>query len=260
MALFRRNKVAATDPNVGTWGFWRWWQAEGAAQLADSLAGEDLAGVKQKITSRVAGIDPRLTWSVAPGVRAKHRLVVSGNGDPNVLLTARRWLRKAPEEDRVWEYRDQRPAMENVAGLTLSVDGLAIEPDEVTVAWAKRGYWVDVRVHHPLFGQQPDVIRIQHLHAGSRCRLGGAGRRPVDRPGRIATRRIGFEGARLRRATSRSRTEGRVHRPDRQTCLDEFQRVVQRPPGDCLSAGQARRRCSLHNLITICGSSSPLSI
>lgn len=159
MPLFRRTKVAAIDPNVGSWAFWRWWQAEGATQMAASLAGENGGGVQQQLTARVAEIDPRLTWSVAPGVRAKHRLVVSGNGDPNVLLTARRWLRKAAEEDRVWEYGDQRPAMENVAGLTLSVDGLAIEPDDVTVVWARRGYWVDVRMHHPLFAEQPEVIR-----------------------------------------------------------------------------------------------------
>jgi hypothetical protein len=159
MPLFRRNKVPAIDPNVGTWGFWRWWQAEGAAQLAESLAGENGGGVEQHLTSRVAGIDPRLSWSVSPGARAEHRLVVSGNGDPNVLLTARRWLRKAVEEDRVWEDGDQRPAMENVAGLTLSVDGLDIEPDDVTIAWARRGYWVDVRMHHPLFSEQPEMIR-----------------------------------------------------------------------------------------------------
>lgn len=161
MALFRRSKVPEIDPEIGTWGFWKWWKAEGAELLAASLAGGDGQGVEEKLTRRIAGIDPRLTWSVAPGSPATHRLIVSANGNSDLLLLARRWLRRAPEDTRTWEYADRRPAVAELTGLILDVDGLSVDIDEVTASWARRGDWLDVRLHHPAFAGQLDEINAR---------------------------------------------------------------------------------------------------
>ncbi len=161
MALFRRDKAPVIDPDVGMWGFWKWWQSEGAEQLAQSLAGGDGQGVEERMSRRVAGIDPRLTWSVSPGNPAKHRLIVSANGSTDLLLLARRWLRRAPEDSRTWEYADRRPAVAELTGLVLDVDGMAIDVDDVTASWARRGDWLDVRLHHPAFAGQLDEINAR---------------------------------------------------------------------------------------------------
>ncbi|MGL5823255.1 MAG: hypothetical protein ACRCYU_00095 [Nocardioides sp.] len=158
MNLFRRSTTPVLDANVGVWGFWRWWQADGAAQLAASLAGGAGQGVDERLTRRVAGIDPKLSWSVADGARARHRLVVSANGDPDLLLVARRWLRKAPEDTETWEYGDRRPPVAQLTGLVLDVDGLSITLDEATVQWSRRRDWLDVRLRHPSFDRQSDEL------------------------------------------------------------------------------------------------------
>lgn len=165
MALFRRTKAPAIDPNVGTWGFWRWWGAEGADQLAAWVAGSPTPGegaaVTERLTRRVAGVDPRLTWSIAPGVNAQYRLIVSANGNPELLFIARRWLRRAPDASTLWEYGDQRPAVPQLVGHSIDVDGLEVSLDEITATWARRGDWLDVRLHHPLFADQLDEINTQ---------------------------------------------------------------------------------------------------
>jgi Family of unknown function (DUF695) len=161
MALLRRSRAPVIDPHVGTWAFWRWWQAEGAEQMAASLAGGDGAGVEERLTRRVAGIAPALSWSVADGVRARYRLVVSANGNPDLLFVARRWLRKAPEDSEHWEYGDRRPAVTELTGLVLDIDGIAVDIDDVTAAWARRGDWLDVRLHHPVFVDQLDEINAR---------------------------------------------------------------------------------------------------
>jgi hypothetical protein len=202
MALFRRSKAPEIDPELGTWGFWKWWQAEGAAQLAESLDGGDGEGVEERLTRRIAGIDPRLTWSVAPGASARHRLIVSANGNSDLLLLARRWLRRAPGDTRTWEYADRRPAVAELTGLILDVDGLAIDIDDVTASWRRRGDWLDIRLHHPAFADQLDEIntriatsvleavvgeRDAHLWIGrvTHPRDGGPGAAPV-----FAVRRV----------------------------------------------------------------------
>ena len=164
MALFRRAKAPAIDPNVGTWGFWRWWTAEGADQMAawlDSPGQEAGSAITERLTRRVAGVDPRLTWSLAPGVNAKHRLIVSANGNPELLFIARRWLRRAPDASRLWEYADQRPAVAQLVGHTIDVDGIEVSLDDITATWARRGDWLDVRLHHPLFAGHLDEINAR---------------------------------------------------------------------------------------------------
>ncbi len=163
MALFRRTKMPVVDPNVGTWGFWKWWNAEGADQLAEALdeEGADATSAKERLARRVAEIDPRLTWSIHPGTKANHRLVVSANGNPEMLFIARRWLRRAADPTTSWEYGDQRPAVRQLVGHSIDVDGIEVDLDECTVSWARRGDWLDVRLHHPVFAGQLDEINTR---------------------------------------------------------------------------------------------------
>lgn len=115
------------------------------------------------LSQAVAAIHPGLDWELGDGTEARHALVVSAAGDPDLRAIARRWRRSAPLPDEIWEYADTRQPVRDIAGVSLEVDGVHFGFDSATVAAtvdADRGC-VDVVVHHPEFATASQTVAEQ---------------------------------------------------------------------------------------------------
>ncbi|MGL5809304.1 MAG: DUF695 domain-containing protein [Nocardioides sp.] len=162
MVLFRRRaRSTAVDPSIGMWGFWKWWQASGRQEVAAEVSRSVTGTAHAELARRAARIDPLLRWGIVSGLSSRYRLVVSAGGSPERLFLARRWLRKAPASDPVWEYGDRLPAVTNLAGHTVTGDGFAIALDDVTVTTNRRRDWIDVHLHYPGMDSHPPELRAR---------------------------------------------------------------------------------------------------
>lgn len=166
MRLFGRAKgPAAPDPAAATRAieeFWDWWHRAGAAQCAAAIAEPEPERLVGDLSGRVSAVHPGLAWELAAGGTARHRLVVTAEGDPTLRAVARRWLRAAPPADATWEYADLRQPVASLGDVTVSVGGDSMTFSDVVVAARRTGHAFDVTVHHPLFAGLPEQDR-RHL-------------------------------------------------------------------------------------------------
>ncbi|MDQ1059972.1 hypothetical protein QFZ23_003873 [Arthrobacter globiformis] len=150
MELVRRSSAMETEA-VGA--FWRWWSAAGAGLITAAVMTGVYADLPEIIGAMVMAIHPELRWETGPGARSRHRLCVSGGGDPRLRSLAERWRRAAPPPTESWEFaaaREHQPGMltGTLEGLDQPVNlGLA----RVAVDWDERRALAELTVFHPAF-------------------------------------------------------------------------------------------------------------
>lgn len=132
--------------------FWTWWESA-AGRIDDAIGSGTVDGWSDRLTEQVHAIDEGLAWELAPGLGARHQLVVTAEGDPDMRATARRWLRGAPAADETWEYADARQRVDSLDDLALTMNGQEVSLSDVVVAATREGNHYDVVVHHRLFSE-----------------------------------------------------------------------------------------------------------
>jgi hypothetical protein len=127
----------------------------GAGLITAAVMGGVYGDVPEIIGAMVMAIHPGLRWETGPGVRSRHRLCVSGGGDPRLRVLAERWRRAAPQPTETWEFaaaRQPQPDLPDVEfeGAGQPVDlGLA----RIAVDWDDRRALAELTVFHPAFAR-----------------------------------------------------------------------------------------------------------
>lgn len=165
MGLFRRSPAqlrAREDAAVAD--FWSWWANGGhdqAAALFDSTerTPQDLDAFGKAVSRK---IDPLgLAFETGPGRVARHVLVLTAAGDPDLRDLAQRWLAAAPAPDDAFEYAAYRQAVPDPSGTTLRYGDTDVDLASMTVVPQVDGRVVHVSVGHPAFADAPDEVRGQ---------------------------------------------------------------------------------------------------
>lgn len=144
--------------------FWQWWIAGGKAEAAEIFSGggdqERLSALGEALGSRVKAIGD-LAVATGPGRSARHCLVVTAGGTPDLRDLAAAWLAAAPPADADFEYADHRQPHPDPASLRLRFDGGEIELASTSVVAVAEGPLVHVQVAHPMFEQLNENDRAQ---------------------------------------------------------------------------------------------------
>lgn len=133
--------------------FWAWWPTV-AAPLAEALSGEDETlppKLRRAVASRVAALHPELTWEFVDGALARHALVLSCEGAPELRSLTERWRRAGPGDGEEWEFHASRPPNPRALHGEVSVGGRSVRPAEArfsTEIDSVRAR-VHVEVYHP---------------------------------------------------------------------------------------------------------------
>ena len=130
--------------------FWTWWAAS-AKQIDASIGNGTVEGWSDRLTEHVHAVDEALVWELAPGLGARHQLVVTAEGNPEKRAIARRWLLGAPPATDTWEYADARQRVGSLDDLALSMNGEEVSLGDVVVGATREGNHYNVAVHHRLF-------------------------------------------------------------------------------------------------------------
>ena len=151
MELVRRSSSPAETEAVGA--FWRWWSVAGAGLITAAVMTGVYGDLPEMIGAMVMAIHPELRWETAPGARSRHRLCVSGGGDPRLRVLAERWRRAAPQPTESWEFAAAREPHADT--LTGTLEGLAQPVDlgkaRIAVDWDDRSALAEFTVFHPAF-------------------------------------------------------------------------------------------------------------
>ncbi len=132
--------------------FWAWWgQANG--RIAAAIDEGKAAEIATEISARVDDVDPSLAWELGPGVRSKHHLCVSSEGNATLRVLTERWLTRAPEPDDLWEYYPARQAVGSPEHLTIVLAGTEVPFSDFRIALEvdEDRERVDVGVWHPMW-------------------------------------------------------------------------------------------------------------
>ena len=164
--LPRRSGPREAVGGTGVAAFWAWWRAA-AVRIEAVVAGGgwgDLTGeLREEISARVDAIAAGLEWEIGPGRRARHCLVVSAAGRPELRAAAQRWWRAAPPSGKRWEFYPARQPDPGFTAHRLHVDGHELGLADLRFAVADApGRQLDVTVRHPGFAR---------LDAGDRDRF-----------------------------------------------------------------------------------------
>lgn len=167
MGLLRREapEQGAEGEATAIAEFWSWWAAEGhdrAAAVfdggADRRASTDLARDIGRHVDAIGG----LAFETGAGRKARHVLVVTAAGNPDLRDRAARWLAAAPPPDDAFEYADTRQPVRNPAGLAIGLEGgRSIDVASTAVAIEEAPGKVHVSLWHEGFADLPDAARGQ---------------------------------------------------------------------------------------------------
>ncbi|MGH3544874.1 MAG: hypothetical protein ACRDPW_02950 [Mycobacteriales bacterium] len=173
---WRRDRAAAIEE------FWSWWPGV-AATVADNLekAGSEqpdasfygdvtkrdrraLSGrMVRALTDKVSAIHPELTWELLDGILARHALVLTSEGSPELRPLTERWRRAGPGDDEFWEYYPARPPNPGALRRPITWHGVDILPQQ-----ARFGSEVDhdrgrmhIVVSHPQLPYLDDAQRLR---------------------------------------------------------------------------------------------------
>ena len=139
--------------------FWAWW-SEHADELAEAIdSGRGVSDEQaEELRVEVEAIDERLDWELAPGTDARHALIVTSGGNPDIRAVAERWRLSAPATDEAWEYHATRQPSYDDLSTTLGLDGHRVDLTllEATVEIDDDRAEADVVVHHPAFADLPE--------------------------------------------------------------------------------------------------------
>lgn len=158
MALFAHAK-----PRHPISDFWSWWSKSGAESAELAIRRGTVPAWARVIEPRVAAIHPDLVWETSPGTSSQHRLTISANGVAALRPLAERWLRAAPAEGVMWEFRASREgSVEGASGHRLDIAGRQLQLDQARFEADsdEQAIRVHVTVFHPEFAAMPDDARI----------------------------------------------------------------------------------------------------
>lgn len=145
-------------------GFWAWWATEGKAEASELFAGrgdpERFEAFSGAIGARVQAMGD-LAVATGPGHDAKHCLVLTAGGNPDLRDLAAAWLAAAPPTDEEFEYADHRQAHPEPASLTLRFEGGELDLASTTVVAIAEGGKVHVQLAHPQFAELDEDDRGQ---------------------------------------------------------------------------------------------------
>ncbi|WP_204041593.1 DUF695 domain-containing protein [Acrocarpospora phusangensis] len=161
MRLFGR-KSEPVEPGALIADFWTWWHE--ARPRVDALVDAGDAGeLAELVGPAVNALDESLIWEVAPGLAAKHALVVSAAGNPELRSFAHRWALAAPEADGRWEFHPSRQANPQAHDLTVDVGGHQFGMDRFVlgVRVPPGTPRVNVSAYHPIFQDIDDETRME---------------------------------------------------------------------------------------------------
>jgi hypothetical protein len=166
--LGRRDKpVPVALPSDPIDAFWAWWQ-EASVELAAACGRGGGLSEEQvdAISERVRAIDAGLAWETGPGTNnSEHHFALSAEGDAALRVLTQRWLSRAPQPSKSWQYYPARQGSGPDARLSLNISGrefvfadfkLATEVDDDRAV-------VNVVVYHPLFAAMSEDERLQPL-------------------------------------------------------------------------------------------------
>lgn len=166
MGFFRRR---AADPatvrlrqDEAIAAFWAWWLAGAREEVAAVFdARQDPSDVARALAPRVDAIHADLAFETGAGTGARHLLVVTAAGDPELRDVADRWLAAAPPADAAFEYDAWRRPVADPAGLSIDLGSGALTLDEMVAAVQREGARTHVEAYHPRFAELPDEARGQ---------------------------------------------------------------------------------------------------
>jgi hypothetical protein len=146
-------------PGAAPEAFWTWW-ASARDGITAAIEDGSVPSHADEISAHVRRLDPHLAWELAPGRIARHALVVTPEGNPEIRPKALAWLAAAPPADPVWEYHAARQA-----GLlhTLAIGGASVDLEDVRAiaGWDATRERLDVRLWHPAFTAVPEAVGRQ---------------------------------------------------------------------------------------------------
>lgn len=152
------------DATAAINAFWDWWAAGGKAEASELFAGRgDQARFEafgEEIGARVQAIGD-LAVATGPGRTARHLLVLTAGGAPELRGLAAEWLAAAPPADAEFEYADHRQPHPEPQSLALRFDGGEIGLAETTVVAIEDGGKVHVQLVNPAFAELGDEDRSQ---------------------------------------------------------------------------------------------------
>jgi len=158
--MFGRRKQQAGNPRKAIAEFWIWWR-DAQQPIADAIGRGNVSDLAGDISQRVHAIDPDLEWELTPGHKSKHGFVLTPAGSAKLRATVARWLAEAPAPTETWQFYGSRQPDASVLTATLQING-----HEVDLARLRFGAridedhaFVEVRVHHPVFGKLDDETR-----------------------------------------------------------------------------------------------------
>jgi hypothetical protein len=160
--IFGRSKRNAGDGGAIV-DFWAWWPTV-CAEAEAAIAGGGWEELTPQFARRVEAIHPGLEWEFTRGTTAKHALVVSAGGVPELRPIAARWGALAPAADATWEYHTARQpdptVLEHMIGLG---DGVELDLAQLRIAFTRAGDSpeLDVIVFHPGFRMLGDNVQAR---------------------------------------------------------------------------------------------------
>jgi hypothetical protein len=142
--------------------FWQWW-SNVHTHVATAITAGGVSSYTPAFCQRVEAIHPDLQWELTPGTTAKHGLVVSPGGQPELRALAARWLAAAPSSTQDWEYRSERVADASVFASTIVINDHKLELSQLRYAISVNQdiHQIDVTCYHPEFAALPEGVRGQ---------------------------------------------------------------------------------------------------
>ncbi|GAA4578511.1 hypothetical protein GCM10023194_01580 [Planotetraspora phitsanulokensis] len=161
MRLFGR-KSQPVDPAEAIADFWTWWR-QTRPEIDSHIEAEDTEALAGLVGAAVTALDPALIWEIAPGLTARHALVVSASGDPELRSFAHRWALAAPPADDQWEFHPSRQANPRAAEMSVDVAGREFGLDRLVLGLRvpPGTARVDISAFHPIFPDIDDETRLE---------------------------------------------------------------------------------------------------
>lgn len=153
--------AVANDPIDAFWVWWREASVELAKAYDDESEGPSEALI-EAISEKVHGIHEGLAWETGPGRNSDHHFAVSAEGDASLRVLTQRWLSRAPQPSKSWEYYAARQRGGDQKK-TLTIDGRSFEYEDFTLALDVDETRAEVNVvaYHPLFAEMAEEDRVQ---------------------------------------------------------------------------------------------------
>jgi hypothetical protein len=139
--------------------YWRWWaDVRDDVQAAIEEPGADRA-ILHVVLERVS--DVGLACEMAAGLRSRHAICASANGDPALRKVAYRWRDAGPPADAVFEYHASRIAGNPDSTLRMNDQEFAFADFRFGVSLDEPRRELGLDVQHPAFGGLEEQARAQ---------------------------------------------------------------------------------------------------